>query len=346
MQAGDELRDGARGAAQRMRPRGMSRPGGGVQTPAIGAEVRKPRALNSRSVFMPFAPASPAEFSKVLAGAEELRNLGFQVADATPLNAEGYFAGSVSGRRNELLSELEREDVDALVAIRGGYGSNYLLDDLEAQRADGPKVILGHSDLTSLQTYLWKHYRWIGFYGPMLAAGFDAGDGQPKGYDSKSLLAAVGKTDGGWTLKLHGQVLAGGEAEGRVLGGCMTMVETTLGTPWELETGGAILMLEDRGMKPWQVDRALIHLKQAGKFEGIRGFILGEFPECDAPVTGSPTVRDVCARILGSLGVPIVYGAAIGHTPRPMITVPLGVKARLNAAGEGELEILEPAVVP
>ena len=329
-----------------MRQRGMSRPGGGVQAPAMGAEVRKPRALNSRSVFMPFAPASPAEFSKVLAGAEELRNLGFQVADATPLSAEGYFAGSVSGRRNELLSELEREDVDALVAIRGGYGSNYLLDDLEAQRADGPKVMLGHSDLTSLQTYLWERYRWIGFYGPMLAAGFDAGDGQPKGYDSKSLLAAVGKTDGGWTLKLHGQVLAGGEAEGRVLGGCMTMVETTLGTPWELETGGAILMLEDRGMKPWQVDRALIHLKQAGKFEGIRGLILGEFPECDAPATGSPTVRDVCARILGSLGVPIVYGAAIGHTPRPMLTVPLGVKARLNAAGEGELEILEPAVVP
>ena len=73
-----------------------------------GAEVRKPRALNSRSVFLPFAPASPAEFSKVLAGAEELRNLGFQVADATPLTSEGYFAGTVPGRRNEFLSELER----------------------------------------------------------------------------------------------------------------------------------------------------------------------------------------------------------------------------------------------
>jgi muramoyltetrapeptide carboxypeptidase len=99
-------------------------------------------------------------------------------------------------------------------------------------------------------------------------------------------------------------------------------------------------------MKPWQVDRALMHLKQAGKFEGIRGMVLGEFPECDVPVTGSPTVRDICVRILEGLGVPIVYGAAIGHTPRPMLTVPLGVKARLTARGEGELEILEPAVVP
>jgi muramoyltetrapeptide carboxypeptidase len=99
-------------------------------------------------------------------------------------------------------------------------------------------------------------------------------------------------------------------------------------------------------MKPWQVDRALMHLKQAGKFEGVRGIVLGEFPDCGPLMSGSATVRDVCLRILGGLGVPIVYGALVGHTPRPMLTVPLGVKARLRAHGAGELEILEPAVVP
>ena len=309
-------------------------------------KVRKPRALNSRSVLMPFAPASPAEFAKVLAGAEELHRLGFQVADATPLTPEGYFAGSMAGRRCEFLSELERDDVDALVAVRGGYGSNYILENLRINRFSAPKVILGYSDLTSLQAYLWSRYAWIGFYGPMLAAGLDAGEGVENGYDRESLLAAVGKTDGGWTLKLRGEALAGGEAEGRVLGGCLTLVETTLGTPWELETCGSILLLEDRGMKAWQVDRALMHLKQAGKFEGVRGIVLGEFPEGGPLTSGSPSMRDVCSRILGSTGVPIVYGAAVGHTPRPMLTVPLGVKARLRARGEGELEILEPAVVP
>jgi muramoyltetrapeptide carboxypeptidase len=317
-----------------------------VQTQSMAAEARKPRALNSRSILMPFAPASPAEFSKVVAGAEELRRLGFHVADSTPLTPEGYFAGALSGRRNELVNELERDDVDALVAIRGGYGSNYLLDNLAIERSHSPKVILGYSDLTSLQAYLWKQYSWIGFYGPMLAAGLDAGDGAANGYDRESLLAAIGKTDDGWTLRLRGETLIGGEAEGRVLGGCMTLIETTLGTPWELDTRGSILLLEDRGMKPWQVDRALMHLKQAGKFEGVRGIVLGEFPECGPMMSGSATVRDVCARILGALGVPIVYGAAVGHTPRPMLTVPLGVKARLRAKGEGELEILEPAVVP
>src|SRR5208282_2550366 len=97
-----------------------------IEEPTMEAEVKKPRALNSRSVLMPFAPASPAEFAKVLAGAEELRKLGFQVADSTPLSPEGYFAGSLSERRNELVTELKRDDVNALVAIRGGYGSNYL----------------------------------------------------------------------------------------------------------------------------------------------------------------------------------------------------------------------------
>jgi muramoyltetrapeptide carboxypeptidase len=324
----------------------MSARTAGLETQTVDIEVRKPRALNSRSVFAPFAPASPAEFSKVVAGAEELRRLGFQVADGTPLSPEGYFAGSLSSRRNEFLSELERADVHALVAIRGGYGSNYLLDDLALRNAPSPKVILGYSDLTSLQTYLWKRYAWVGFYGPMLAAGLDAGDGVAKGYDRESLLAAVGTTDRGWTLKLRGETLRGGEAEGRVLGGCLTLVETTLGTPWELDTRGSILLLEDRAMKPWQVDRALTHLKQAGKFEGVRGIVLGEFPESGSVMSGSPTVRDVCARILGEMGMPTVFGAAVGHTPRPMLTVPLGVKARLKASGEGELEILEPAVVP
>src|SRR5208337_1116596 len=151
---------------------------------------------------------------------------------------------------------------------------------------------------TSLQVYLWQKHAWVGFYGPMLAAGFDAGEGAAKGFEKSSLLNALGKTDGGWKINLHGEALVGGEAEGRVLGGCMTLVETTLGTPWELETRGSVLLLEDRGMKPWQVDRALMHLKQAGKFEGVRGILLGDFPECEPPVAGSPTVRDVCARIL------------------------------------------------
>jgi muramoyltetrapeptide carboxypeptidase len=119
-------------------------------------------------------------------------------------------------------------------------------------------------------------------------------------------------------------------------------VETTLGTPWEIETNGALLLLEDLSMKPYQIDRALLHLRQAGKLDRLRGVVLGEFPECDAP-SGSPTVREVFERILGALKIPVVWGAPVGHTPRTMLTIPLGVRAKLIAQGSGRLEILEPA---
>ena len=315
-----------------------------VEVEETGVQARKPRALRSGGAWLPIAPASPADFAKVVAGAEELRRLGFRVEDATPLSSEGYFAGSVRGRREELRQGLERKDVDGLVAVRGGYGANYLLDELALPATAAPKVIFGYSDLTSLQIFLWQKYGWVGFYGPMLGAGLAAGAGAANGYDKESLLAAIGTTAGGWRISLKGEALTQGEAEGRVLGGCLTLVETTLGTPWELDTRGAVLLLEDRGMKPWQVDRALMHLKQAGKFEGVPGILLGDFPECDAPMSGSPTVREVCARILGGLGIPVVFGAPMGHTQRPMLTVPLGVRAHLAARGEGSLEIMEPAV--
>ena len=307
--------------------------------------VRKPRALLANGQFMPFAPASPAEPSRVADGVASLVRLGFRAADRTLFANDGYFAGTADSRRADLIAALQRQDIDALVGVRGGYGSNYLLDSLEVSASANSKIILGFSDLTSLHIFMWQRYRWVTFHGPMLAAGFDAGAGAANGYDQESLLAALQKTDSGWKLGLDGEALAPGEAQGRLLGGCLTLVETTLRTPWELETDGAILVLEDRGMKPWQVDRALMHLMQAGKFKGVRGILLGDFPECESPVKGSPAVRDVCRRILSPLGVPVMYGAPVGHTVRPALTLPLGVNARLTAKGEGLLEILEPAVV-
>jgi muramoyltetrapeptide carboxypeptidase len=290
------------------------------------------------------APASPGSEAKAAAGLTELARLGF-VADAPAAHqSEGYFAASAEARRGEFLRLLQDKNVEALIGLRGGYGSNYLLDDGLDSAVGAPKALIGFSDLTSLQTFLWQRYRWVTFYGPMVAAGLDAGAGAAGGYDEQSLRSSISETQAGWTISLHGEALSRGDAEGRVLGGAMTLIEATIGTPWELDTHGAILLLDDRGMKPYQVDRVLMHFKQAGKFEGVGGILLGDFPECEPPVAGSPTVRDVCARILGPLGVPVVFGAPIGHTARPMLTIPLGVNARLHASGEGTLEIVEAAV--
>ena len=262
--------------------------------------------------------------------------------------SEGYFAASAAERRAELLSGLRDPQVEALISLRGGYGSNYLLDESLASEigASAPKCLIGFSDITSLEIFLWQKLGWTSIYGPMVAAGLDAGAGAAKGYDEASFRNAISKTDGAWSMNLQGDALSPGSAEGVLLGGCLTLVATTLGTPWELDTRGAILLLEDRGMKPWQVDRALMHLQQAGKFKDVRGIVLGDFPDCAAPVEGSPTVLDVCERILKPLKIPIVFGAPVGHTVRPMLTVPLGVRARLDASGAGTLEILEGAVTP
>ncbi len=310
-----------------------------------GVAILKPKALLAGARLGVFAPASPANEGKTKAGLAELARLGFGVEATVRNSGEGYFASSTKERRAEFLRMLAEPRVDALIGLRGGYGSNYLLDEQLSEGLKEAKCLVGFSDLSSLQIFLWQHRSWVTFYGPMVAAGFDAGAGAAGGYDEASLLNAVRKTDGGWTISLRGESLVGGDAQGRVLGGAMTMVEATLSTPWELDTRDAILVLEDRAMRPYQVDRVLMHFKQAGKLEGVRGIVLGDFPECEPPVAGSPTVRDVCARTLGELGIPIVFGAAVGHTKRPILTLPLGVRARLRAAGEGTLEILEPAVV-
>ncbi len=308
------------------------------------AGVQKPKALRRGSRFAVVAPASPGKPDRVAAGQKELERLGFSVALQDHLQPDGYFASPAMERRSEFLKALSNSANDALIATRGGYGSVYLLEQ-DLPPSLPLKPLIGFSDLTTLQIYLWQKHRWAGFYGPMLAAGLDYGPGAPRGYDEPSFRSALTKTSGAWTIPLNGETLQSGSAEGTLLGGAMTLLEATIGTWWEIDTDGAILILEDRAMRPYQIDRVLMHLKHAEKLSRIRGMILGDFPECQTPVPGSPSVRDVCARILGPLNIPLVYGAPIGHTARPMLTLPLGVRARLDARGSGTLEILEPAVI-
>lgn len=314
----------------------------------------KPSALRPGDAVHLVSLASPVDPESLDRGCAEIKRLGYVPKfdrDAV-LAHDSYFAGTTARRLANLKEALADPDTKAVFCSRGGYGSNYVLDELARNfEAPAPKILLGYSDITSLQVFLWQKLRWVTFYGPMVASGFDRGGG---GYDQNSFCAALTQRQAGWTLDLQGETLTSGGAEGVLLGGCLTLLETTLGTPWELETADSILLLEDRGMRPYQVDRALMHLKQAGKLRNVRGIILGEFPEC-AAADGGESLREIAMRILlpsehrpGRL--PVVFGAAIGHTSRPMLTLPLGVRAKLiatasNGAQSGtQLEIMEPAV--
>jgi muramoyltetrapeptide carboxypeptidase len=303
----------------------------------------KPPALRQGDGIRILSLASPVQPAHLEKGCEELVRLGYapKSDEANVLANEGFFAGSAPDRLYALEQALAETSTRAIFCSRGGYGSTYLVEGLKPGLAP-PKILLGSSDITALQIFLWQKFRWVSFYGPMVASNFDRGAGAPHGYDLASLRAALTETKQGWDLDLGAEALAPGTASGVLLGGCLTLVESTLGTPWEIDTRGAILILEDRGMRPYQVDRALTHLRQAGKFEGVAGIVLGDFPECDGPA-GGETVAGVAQRVLGSRSVPVVWGAPVGHTSRATLTVPLGIRAELKATGAGMLRILEPA---
>jgi muramoyltetrapeptide carboxypeptidase len=305
--------------------------------------TRKPHALRQGDGIRVLSLASPVKEEHLDKGSAELVRLGYVPhLDLQSLLAhDGFFAGSTAVRLAALKEAFEEKSTRAIFCSRGGYGSNYLIESLTAA-PPVPKILIGASDITSLQIHLWQKFHWVTFYGPMVASNFDRGPGAPHGYDRESFALAVSETKHGWHLELDGEPISPGRGTGTLLGGCLTLVESALGTPWELDTRGSILLLEDRGMKPYQVDRALMHLLQAGKFQGVVGIVLGDFPECDAPV-GSESVLDVALRILVPLDIPIVWGAPIGHTNRAMLTLPLGVRAELIATGPGILDILEPA---
>lgn len=313
--------------------------------PAPMPTPRKPLALVPGSTIAVVAPASPAKEERIQRGCETLERLDYRVKRfAARREPDGYFSAPLAERRKQLLDALTNPKFRAVFSTRGGYGSTEILEAWKAERLKQPRIFCAFSDLTSVHIFLWQKLRWVTFYGPLVAGGFDAGPNATGGFDPDTFMWAMTATNSGWSVPLKGETFLRGNAGGTLLGGCITLIETSIGTPWELDTRGAILLLEDRGVKPYQLDRMLTHLKQAGKFEGVRGIVLGEFPESESPEGSAVTVADVCRRILGPLRIPVVYGAPIGHTPRPVMTIPLGVRAKLHAAGEGRLEILEPAV--
>jgi muramoyltetrapeptide carboxypeptidase len=309
-------------------------------------KTAKPPALPAGGAVRIISPASPFKRELLARGVAELERRGYCVRrPSRAMEADGYFAGTVAARIAELQQGIAERDSDALICARGGYGSTALLDALHLPPTVKPKLLIGFSDVTALQVYLWMRYRWTTLYGPMGAAGWDEGSGRAGGYDWQSFLDAASGTRRSWSVALRGETLIGGLASGVLLGGCLALLQTTLGTPWELDTRGAVLLLEDCNVKPYQLDRMLEHLRQAGKFRGVRGIVLGEFPDVDSPRGRGSAFREVCMRVLGPLKVPMVFGAPVGHTSRPILTLPLGVRVTLVARGAGKIEVLEPAVV-
>lgn len=291
------------------------------------------------------APASNIKPGDLKAGCEALQRAGYKPFYLDSIFEQDiYFAGSVERRARELEEMFLREDVHAIVCARGGYGANYLLPALDLGKVKAhPKIFVGYSDITTLLTYFADAGGFVTFHGPMAAKDWAHADG----VDLASWQAAL-SGERSWAVGLVTGVsgLVEGAAEGILYGGCLSLLTASLGTAYEIQTKGTILFLEDLAAKPFQVDRMLMQLKLAGKFDGVRGIVFGEMLDCVQTANQGYTLQEVVLRIVGDLGVPVAYGVRSGHVTSRNITLPIGARAALAVRpNQVNLQILESAVV-
>jgi muramoyltetrapeptide carboxypeptidase len=303
------------------------------------AKIIRPAALRQGVKIGLIAPASSFNRERFLAGCDRLRQMGYEpVYSQNIFDRDLYFAGSVERRTHEFQEFWRREDIAALICVRGGYGSNYLLEKLDfGMIAAHPKILLGCSDITSLLTAMHDRTGLIGFHGPMVAK--DIADGTFDETSWKNALLGAAS----WQVETSSvEVLRTGKAAGRLYGGCLSMMVASLGTPFEIQTDDAILFIEDIGEKPFRIDRMLVQLRLAGKLDSVRGFVFGEMLDCAPPKGEIYTLQQVIMRVLEPYNAPIVYGLKSGHVTSGNITLPIGVQAKLVAEGaDVSLRILE-----
>ncbi|HLV88071.1 MAG TPA: LD-carboxypeptidase [Candidatus Sulfotelmatobacter sp.] len=307
-------------------------------------ERTKPKALRSGDTIGIVAPASNIKPAELEAGCEALRRAGYQpfFFDSI-LEQDLYFAGSVSRRIDELNQMFEREDIRAILCARGGYGSNYLLEEFDLKELKShPKIFIGYSDITSLLSWFGDSGHLVTFHGPMAAKDW----AHAGGVEMESWQSALSRTSA-WDVPLGDEVagLVDGEAQGILAGGCLSILVAALETAYELDTRGTILFLEDVAAKPFQIDRMLMQLKLAGKFDNVRGIVFGVMLDCVQTANQSYTLQEVVTRVVGELEVPVAFGVRSGHVTSRNITLPFGVRAALAVdGGSVSLRILEASV--
>lgn len=309
--------------------------------------IVKPLALKPGDTVAIVAPASNLKADYLARGVAELERLGFRaVYDPEILQKDRYTAGSDERRARELMRAFSDPAIKAVWAARGGYGAMRLFSRLDDRvlRAN-PKIFIGYSDLTALHLYLYRRFGWVAFHGPMAAKDLAGGE---EHYDRSTLLKALCDAAPIGELPCSNlEILHRGDrplVRGRLLGGCLTLINALLGTPDELETRGSILFLEDTGVRPYALDRMLQQLKLSGKFADVQAIVFGEMKDCVQHVDQGYTIQEVLAECTADLKVPVLFGLRSGHSPLGNLTLPLGVQATVDPVN-GKVRIEEGGVV-
>jgi muramoyltetrapeptide carboxypeptidase len=289
----------------------------------FAAEVpwRKPRALRPGETIRFVAPAGPADPERVEVCRKRFEALGFRVEVPRELfRRYRFFGGTDDERAADLNAAIRDPKVRAIFPVKGGYGLMRLLEqvDYKALR-DDPKIVTGYSDLTALHLAIARHSRVVTFHSPMPQSALFRDDG-----DFAYAWSSFWKVIRGEGFAVDGQGgrvielpkdravperLVGGRATGRLVGGNMTLICSTLGTPYAIEPAGNILLIEDTGEAPYRIDRMFAQLRLAGVLDQITGVLIGTFDETDVKATDE-VVREYCSK----LKIPVLQNFPVGHT--------------------------------
>ncbi len=318
-------------------------------------QIQKPKRLSKGQTIAVIAPASNAwENDDVNYALEIVQSLGFKTKPGKYLfHRDGYLAGTDHHRAEDVQSMFEDDSVDAIMCLRGGYGTLRMLRLLNFERIQrNPKMIVGYSDITALLNAITSKSNLVTFHGPVARQEY-----------SEYTLAEfkrVTMTEGDVSLPIgvappfesgEGMVertnrlirIAPGQAEGRLIGGNLSLMTKLVGSPFEPDYRGKILFLEEVDERPYRIDGMLTHLSIAGRLNQLAGIAFGKCTDCGAESPPSLSLERVLEDRLGQLGIPVLRGLMIGHI-KDQTTVPIGINARLDVDA-GTLTLLEKPVL-
>ncbi|MBA1334794.1 MAG: Muramoyltetrapeptide carboxypeptidase [Firmicutes bacterium] len=289
------------------------------------------------------SPSGPVREETLLQGIANLERMGLRVKMGRHvLDREHYLAGEDAARAGDMNDMFRDDSIAGIFCVRGGYGVTRILDMLDYEGIrQNPKAVLGYSDITALHLALWKKAELVTFHGPMVA---EMGDNFPRynqDYMERALFSArcmglVDNPPGEGPVK----VLCPGEAEGRIVGGNLSLLCSTIGTPYEIDTTGSVFFLEEVGEPPYKIDRMLNHLRMAGKFRDAGAIVFGQWTGCEDAKYPGHTAENLLEDIAREENKPCLSNLMIGHG-RYNITIPLGCRAVIE---NGKLYLTESGV--
>jgi len=322
----------------------------------------KPKALKPGDTVGIVSPSGATHAESLKRGIMLLEELGLKVKVGDHVyDTHGYLAGTDEDRARDFNKMWLDPQVSAVIASRGGYGAMRILPYLDFENfRKHPKILLGYSDITALHLGLWKEAHLISFHGPM-------GEVPKQGmhpYNLRLLRETLFGNPAGLSLPSSSELVWGTkpeeasqppkpytldvlnegqkQAQGELLGGNLSLLAATIGTPWEIDTRGKILFIEDVDERPYRVDRMLCQLKLAGKLDSASGFLIGEFTDCEA-LRGRPsfTVSEVLRQYFAGTGKVCLTNVPAGHG-KLKATLPLGIMVSVSS-DPPKIEFLETA---